>query len=897
MQWQFQIRHAYNPSSGNNWAVFLFSDKDYSQMQPAGTANGYLIGVNYTGSDDLLKLWKVSNGTASIVLQTDLNWQSQIGTSQAAGIEVVRKISGEWTVKVGKNGGFAAMENLGTATDSEHKTANYFGVYYEFSSAQDRKLRLDDLMVVEPEPDTTPPEVIDTEALSPTRLQLAFSEAIEQASAESEANYLLNGSDVPTSATLIADSKVELLFAENWADGADNTLNIQNLKDRSENSNTIANTNLHFTYTNLKASQLTVVSANQVDVLFTKVVEKNSAETEANYLLDNSLGNPSMASLDTENKQLVHLEFLNSFPSKQVVNLSINNVNDLNGNAVTPANLSFTYYHVEVFDVVINEILADPEPAVGLPAHEFVELYNTTDYEINLQNWIFKESDNREVFPAVVIPAHGYLILCNSDAQEGYEAYGQVAAILNRSTLSKGGEQLQLISNEGDIISRVHFSDDWFSSSYKTDGGWSLEQIDPTNPCGGAENWTESNDVKGGTPGAQNQAFANNPDELLPALSQISITDKFSIVLHFNKLLNLQTLSNTSAYVASNGLGTPILAQPLQSENYDKVELVFGTRFDDAQIYTLTIGSHLRDCADQQLDKNTADFAFPQEIAYNDVVINELLFNPYSGGSDFVELYNRSQKVISLDSLLLGNRNEAHEIDNLIPLSNEGFLLFPETYLLVTEDMQAVENQYYIKNNSAFFEVKELPSYPDERGSVVLSNQYKKIIDDLDYSEDMQFQLLNDFSGVSLERIDPEQASNKKSNWHSAAGTAGFATPTYKNSQYMQANQAQNDEINIEPKIFSPDNDGYNDQVNIHYKLAENGWVANIHIYDAKGRLMKRIAQNELLETEGTFAWNGLIDSQQKAPIGMYIIYIELFDLNGNVKKYKKSCVLASKLN
>ena len=60
-KWRFQICYGYNPSSSNNWSIFLVSDEDAGNMTPEGTANGYVLGVNFTGSDDCLKLWKKEN--------------------------------------------------------------------------------------------------------------------------------------------------------------------------------------------------------------------------------------------------------------------------------------------------------------------------------------------------------------------------------------------------------------------------------------------------------------------------------------------------------------------------------------------------------------------------------------------------------------------------------------------------------------------------------------------------------------------------------------------------------------------------------------------------------------------------------------------------------------------
>ena len=80
------------------------------------------------------------------------------------------------------------------------------------------------------------------------------------------------------------------------------------------------------------------------------------------------------------------------------------------------------------------------------------------------------------------------------------------------------------------------------------------------------------------------------------------------------------------------------------------------------------------------------------------------------------------------------------------------------------------------------------------------------------------------------------------------------------------------------------------------YKFDEPGYVANVTIFDARGRKVKLLVSNEMLAVEGYFTWDGLNDANQKASIGMYIVFIEVFNLNGKVSHFKKTCVVASKL-
>jgi len=169
------------------------------------------------------------------------------------------------------------------------------------------------------------------------------------------------------------------------------------------------------------------------------------------------------------------------------------------------------------------------------------------------------------------------------------------------------------------------------------------------------------------------------------------------------------------------------------------------------------------------------------------------------------------------------------------------------------------------------------------------------VLDDFSYNEDMHFSLLVTTEGVSLERISVDQPTNEDSNWHSAAQTVGFATPGYKNSQFLDKSDLT-EEITVSPEIFSPDNDGKDDLLEISYKFGQPGFVATITIFDAKGRTACKLVQNELLGSSGSFMWDGTEDNGQLALKGVYLVYIQVFNLNGNLKEYKKTCVLAGYL-
>jgi flagellar hook assembly protein FlgD len=148
--------------------------------------------------------------------------------------------------------------------------------------------------------------------------------------------------------------------------------------------------------------------------------------------------------------------------------------------------------------------------------------------------------------------------------------------------------------------------------------------------------------------------------------------------------------------------------------------------------------------------------------------------------------------------------------------------------------------------------------------------------------------------GVSLERIDPNSATNEVSNWHSAAWSCGFATPGYQNSQFMNAAIGEQ-LVTISPHTFSPDNDGVDDVAAFTFHLPGDGFTASIYIFNVSGILVRRLINNKTLATSGSLFWDGTNDDGMLVPIGIYIIYCSAFDEKGTKKQCKITCTVVSK--
>ncbi len=381
------------------------------------------------------------------------------------------------------------------------------------------------------------------------------------------------------------------------------------------------------------------------------------------------------------------------------------------------------------------------------------------------------------------------------------------------------------------------------------------------------------------------------PDVISPVISSLAVIDSLHLDVKFSEPIEQTSAETNINYSVNNGVGNPSTASRDVSD-LSLVHLTFATAFTGNVQSVITI-SNVADVSSNVIQANsTAVFYYITQVpAPGDVVINEVLFHAQSGGSEFVELYNASTKVLDLKDIFLfdGLTNPLYTIS----ATNRVFL--PGDYMAITKSVANIEANYTVLYPNALVQVASMPTYTDATDSVMIATSSNQVLDRLNYSESWQLPLLNSTTGVSLERLNPARPTQDQSNWHSAAESAGFATPGYKNSEYDDS-QGNGDEISIDPKIFSPDNDGHNDVVDVIYHFENPGNVANVSVYDAKGRLIRKLVNNELIGNDGSFVWDGITDSKDKARVGMYIFYIQVYDIKGDTKNYKKTCVLASKL-
>ncbi len=638
------------------------------------------------------------------------------------------------------------------------------------------------------------------------------------------------------------------------------------------------------------------LSATSLRVLFNEPLDEETASSISNYSLDPGSVGPLTAELEDGSLNAVILTFADPFINLQEYTLEANGITDLSGNTTANQQSSFTFFLPEEpasGDLIFTEIMADPTPAVGLPAEEYVEVYNASQKVLQLEGYgLSTGSSAREIGEAILLPGE-YVLLCDDDDVSLYSGFGKVAALTSFPSLTNGGSYLGLLSPDSDVIAELTYSDDWYRDEIRSDGGYSLELIDLSLAPDCPGNWRASIANLGGTPAQENSLFGEAVDDIPPGTVNAFAPVPTEVIIRFDDVLDL-SVEDTGLFSIDPAIG---VGDVLTENNRQSVRLFLEEALQPGTVYTITINSGVEDClGNASTSTSQVVVGVAEDLATGDLILNEILFNPRTGGVDFVELYNTSEKILNLKGVRL--RNEIIESGTIATQVVEDFLLIPDAYAVFTPDRANILENYVVPNPGALVE-NSLPSLGDKDGNISVYTDGFTLLDSLTYNQDWHSALLSDRNGVSLERLRADGPTQDAGNWHSAAAAVGYATPTGENSQDRETviPPTGDDLFSLPEETFSPDQDGFQDVLEIQYSTDRAGYITNILIFDGQGRQVRRLQRAELLAGSGSFLWDGTRDDGSRARIGIYIVWLETFTPDGNTRQQRLTCVLAGRLD
>lgn len=289
------------------------------------------------------------------------------------------------------------------------------------------------------------------------------------------------------------------------------------------------------------------------------------------------------------------------------------------------------------------------------------------------------------------------------------------------------------------------------------------------------------------------------------------------------------------------------------------------------------------------------------------LVISEVMVEPLTGESRYVEIYNQTDTPFFLNHLVLeywdGERWKTYPLtdnqDDSVPAY--GFWVAAKDSAHIGTGPPGFVRTVCEENISTAL---TFPTMDPDQGWLRLlwapleGDTLCKVVvlDSVFYTSEAHHWLLDDTKGVSLERLDPELPALDASAWISAAETSGFATPGCENSHGFGWKKDEVEErvdgqlFWLEPRLLTPDNDGLNDYARIYWNGQVEGYACNIEVYDDWGRKMGVIARNLLLgkaDRKNYIRYDGLDYQGKSLRSGIYLMYVEIIRPDGRLKRYR----------
>jgi hypothetical protein len=626
-----------------------------------------------------------------------------------------------------------------------------------------------------------------------------------------------------------------------------------------------------------------VIFDRQIDLLFNESLDNSSANNISNYTLQPST-TISGAQIDNTNNRLVHLTLSESLINGESYWLNTNQINDLEGNNKQDS-ISFTYRVAEIperGDVIFTEIMSDPSPSFGLPEVEYLEVYNRSQKYFDLDNWKIKDASSTGTINSAWLNPGEYAVICSSTNTDEFPEGIPCTSFPN---LNNNGDYIGLLYSDGTIIDDLAYIDDWIDDVSKVEGGFSLERKNIGLKCFQKSNWGVSDASLGGTPGTENSIFTQQLDEENPFLISAILEADNLLKINFNEPIDSLSILEENILL-SDGLTVEKFTVPSIFSDTLVIQLSESIQPKiEYEVELIGVG----DCSNNSSDL-AAYFVLPELPVKGDIVINELLFNPSDGGSDYIEIYNSSDKYIDLKSWDLARWKDGNLDEVKLVASN--FILKPNAYSVFTEDTSSLVN-FYPKSSGGNFIEQELPSMNNDSGTIVLSFMGLEM-DKVSYQSNWHLDLLDDLKGKALEKIDPFGISTSSFNWRTAAAQDNYGTPSYRNSQLSNAENKEG-LFEIVYETVTPNNDGVFDYLEISYQIDEPSMYATFSIYDKTGRLVKVVFDKEVLGQEGILIWDVFNSEQQLVESGSYVAVLEAFSENSGLTILKKKAFVVYK--
>ena len=559
--------------------------------------------------------------------------------------------------------------------------------------------------------------------------------------------------------------------------------------------------------------------------------------------------------------------------------------------------LLFVTYSSLSAQVILTEVMFDPSGPEG--AAEYIEIYNAGSEPADLSGWkIGEQSSLDNIIDAgegLLLDSGQYGLVLDPDDFEltpgNYDGRIPMEALvitLDGNTfgsrgLSNSTEETVLLVNAGDDTVQT------YTYSLDNEAGISDEKIEllPDNWPG---NW--GNSRAGGSPGARNSLTRYESD-----ITLIRFRRKGSLPVAGASFRWTADIKNIGRLAARNisVVSFVDLNRNGQAEDDEIHEMqvaeaplavndsvTVGGRFETLHFGEQTFGVLVEFAADQNPANNVdTTTIFVDDPSRQQLVINEIMFEPHPGASEWIEIYNAGADAVDLASVFFA------DVRDTVRLSDQPHQLLPGQYLVVSEDSAVI--QAFSLPAEQVVVPRSFPTLNNDVDDLSILGPTLVRYDYLRYSELWYRRDVG--AGISIEKLNPQFDGALADNW--AASVEG-ATPGRQNSIYLTAIPLSTD-ARFYPNPFSPDGDGFEDHTLLQFYVEAETAFVNARIYDLRGRLIRHWLSAEPVAADGRFIWDGRDENGRFVRIGAYIALLEFLNIDKALYRTLKKTIVVMK--
>lgn len=503
--------------------------------------------------------------------------------------------------------------------------------------------------------------------------------------------------------------------------------------------------------------------------------------------------------------------------------------------------------------IVLNEILFKPLS----PNQEWLELFNRSACAYLVDNWKIIDASGGEISFSGYLEPDDFMLICQDSI-----LMMQIYPEIDPNKIIQSVSWTSLNNTEETLILQDGFAtvfDSVFYNGNNCPADFSLERVNPFKD----ENieWLVCLDSLG-TPTFHNSVLPIAKDLELEFLE---IWKENEEIYHKIQLRNIGLEDITSAdltcYQWQMNENPAVEVYSEEIFLTDSLEIIFSTTLPTTGYYEFAYEIQSNEDLNEA---NNADCSF-WNCNGLPFVINEIMYAPDGEMPEWIEIKFNLQ-VLNLQWILLVANQDTLQID--YPEPETEFMIITNSW----SDIDTLQSVYGLENIPV---ISGLPSLSNNGEQLSLYDECLNLIESFFYYPKWN----NALPGISIERVNSFLPATEN-NW---GPSVSECTPGAENSIFVQLLPPEM-KLSVAPNPFSP----YRGEHTIFsFKLPEVISRMTLRIFDLKGRLIRKLVNQQLQASTGNIVWDGKDDNSKILPIGVYVVLMEATSFESE-KVYKK---------